>query len=57
MRADTVGFRTDDVQRLLDRMPRTFADWRRRNADLFRQPAAIRPVLHSKSYFSRPTRD
>lgn len=36
MRADTVGFRTDDVERLLGRRPRTFADWCARNADRFR---------------------
>ncbi|MFD8686023.1 NAD(P)H-binding protein [Streptomyces sp. NPDC059651] len=39
MRADTVGFRTDTVERLLGRRPRTFADWCARNADAFRQPA------------------
>ncbi|TDU01988.1 uncharacterized protein YbjT (DUF2867 family) [Streptomyces sp. 846.5] len=39
MRADTVGFRTDTVERLLGRRPRTFADWCARNADLFRLPA------------------
>ncbi|MEU0040082.1 NAD(P)H-binding protein [Streptomyces sp. NPDC006333] len=38
MRADTVGFRTDTVQRLLGRKPRTFADWCARNADAFRRP-------------------
>ena len=32
MRADTVGFRTDTVERLLGRKPRTFADWCARNA-------------------------
>ncbi|MFJ5924664.1 NAD(P)H-binding protein [Kitasatospora sp. NPDC092948] len=41
MRADTVGFRTDTVERLLGRRPRTFADWCARNADAFRQPTAI----------------
>ncbi|MCX5207808.1 NAD(P)H-binding protein [Kitasatospora sp. NBC_00240] len=39
MRADTVGFRTDTVERLLGRRPRTFADWCARNADAFRLPA------------------
>jgi uncharacterized protein YbjT (DUF2867 family) len=39
MRADTVGFRTDTVERLLGRRPRTFRDWCARNADAFRQPA------------------
>ncbi|KIF66909.1 NmrA family transcriptional regulator [Streptomyces sp. AcH 505] len=39
MRADTVGFRTDTVERLLGRKPRTFADWCARNADAFRRPA------------------
>ncbi|MEV7975011.1 NAD(P)H-binding protein [Streptomyces sp. NPDC086519] len=38
MRADTVGFRTDTVERLLGRSPRTFADWCARNADAFRRP-------------------
>ncbi|MGZ2356792.1 NAD(P)H-binding protein [Streptomyces sp. 372A] len=38
MRADTVGFRTDTVERLLGRRPRTFADWCARNADAFRRP-------------------
>jgi hypothetical protein len=33
MRADTAGFRTDTVRRLLRRQPRTFADWCARNAD------------------------
>ena len=36
IRADTVGFRTDTVQRLLGRRPRTFADWCARNASAFR---------------------
>ncbi|MFF4414522.1 NAD(P)H-binding protein [Streptosporangium sp. NPDC001559] len=36
MRADTVGFRTDTVERLLGRGPRTFAHWCARNADAFR---------------------
>jgi uncharacterized protein YbjT (DUF2867 family) len=36
MRADTAGFRTDTVSRLLGRRPRTFADWCARNADAFR---------------------
>ncbi|MGY0065075.1 NAD(P)H-binding protein [Streptomyces sp. LZ34] len=38
MRADTVGFRTDTVERLLGRKPRTFTDWCARNADAFRRP-------------------
>ncbi|GLW70901.1 NmrA family transcriptional regulator [Kitasatospora phosalacinea] len=36
LRADTTGFRTDTVQRLLGRAPRTFADWCARHADAFR---------------------
>lgn len=36
MRADTAGFRTDTVRRLLRRAPRTFADWCARNAAAFR---------------------
>ncbi|NJP96072.1 NAD(P)H-binding protein [Nonomuraea sp. FMUSA5-5] len=36
MRADTAGFRTDTVERLLRRGPRTFAAWCARNADAFR---------------------
>jgi uncharacterized protein YbjT (DUF2867 family) len=36
MRADTTGFRTDTVERLLQRAPRTFAAWCARNADAFR---------------------
>jgi uncharacterized protein YbjT (DUF2867 family) len=35
-RADTAGFRTDTVEPLLGRKPRTFADWCMRNADAFR---------------------
>jgi uncharacterized protein YbjT (DUF2867 family) len=35
MRADTVGFRTDTVRRLLGRTPKTFADWCTRNAHRF----------------------
>jgi uncharacterized protein YbjT (DUF2867 family) len=35
MRADTAGFRTDTVNRLLGRRPRTFADWCARNANSF----------------------
>jgi len=35
MRADTAGFRTDTVQRLLGRSPRTFTDWCARNASAF----------------------
>jgi uncharacterized protein YbjT (DUF2867 family) len=37
MRADTAGFRTDTVEQLLGRRPRTFADWCARNADAFRR--------------------
>jgi uncharacterized protein YbjT (DUF2867 family) len=40
MRADTTGLRTDTVQHLLGRKPRTFAAWCARNADVFRQAAA-----------------
>ncbi|MEU6278734.1 NAD(P)H-binding protein [Streptomyces sp. NPDC047028] len=40
MRADTVGFRTDTVERLLGRRPRTFAEWCTRNAHVFRATAA-----------------
>jgi uncharacterized protein YbjT (DUF2867 family) len=40
MRADTVGFQTDTVQRLLGRRPRTFADWCARNAAAFQPPSA-----------------
>jgi uncharacterized protein YbjT (DUF2867 family) len=40
MRSDTIGFRTDTVQRLLDRKPKTFADWCIRNAHRFRPPAS-----------------
>ncbi|MEZ0091768.1 hypothetical protein [Streptacidiphilus sp. EB129] len=40
MRADTAGFRTDTVQRLLRRRPRTFAHWCARNANAFQPPAA-----------------
>ncbi|WP_131736726.1 NAD(P)H-binding protein [Actinomadura roseirufa] len=36
MRADTTGLRTDTVERLLGRRPRTFADWCQRNAAAFR---------------------
>jgi uncharacterized protein YbjT (DUF2867 family) len=39
MRADTIGFRTDTVQRLLGRRPKTFADWCTRNAHRFQPPA------------------
>jgi uncharacterized protein YbjT (DUF2867 family) len=35
VRADTVGLRTDTVQQLLGRPPRTFADWCARNAEAF----------------------
>lgn len=35
MRADTIGFRTDTVERLLGRGPRTFADWCTRNTGRF----------------------
>ncbi|MGW7253007.1 NAD(P)H-binding protein [Streptomyces sp. NPDC054834] len=37
MRADTVGVRTDTVERLLARKPRTFADWCARHAQVFRE--------------------
>jgi uncharacterized protein YbjT (DUF2867 family) len=40
MRADVVGFRTDDVERLLGRKPVTFANWCARNAEAFRRPPA-----------------
>jgi uncharacterized protein YbjT (DUF2867 family) len=38
MRTDTIGLRTDDVRRLLQRQPATFADWCARNADAFSEP-------------------
>ena len=38
MRADTAGFRTQTVEELLERKPRTFAEWCARNADAFRSP-------------------
>jgi uncharacterized protein YbjT (DUF2867 family) len=41
MRADTEGFRTDTVQRLLERPPRSFADWCSRNAGAFREAIAV----------------
>jgi uncharacterized protein YbjT (DUF2867 family) len=44
MRADTVGLRTDTVERLLGRPPRTFADWCARNAGAFRGPDDEGPV-------------
>lgn len=37
MRADTVGLRTDTVEQLLGRRPKTFADWCARNAATFRR--------------------
>ncbi|RPE42108.1 uncharacterized protein YbjT (DUF2867 family) [Streptomyces sp. Ag109_O5-1] len=43
MRADTVGLRTDTVERLLARKPRTFADWCTAHADVFRRALGIRP--------------
>jgi len=39
MRADTVGLRTDTVERLLGRPPHTFADWCARNAGEFSSAA------------------
>ncbi|AKV00381.1 hypothetical protein AKJ09_07044 [Labilithrix luteola] len=38
MRADTRGFRTDTVERLLGRRPTSFADWCRKNASAFHAP-------------------
>jgi uncharacterized protein YbjT (DUF2867 family) len=38
MRADTTGVRSDTVQRILGREPRTFADWCARNAHAFPAP-------------------
>lgn len=38
MRADTTGVRSDTVQRILGREPRTFADWCARNAHEFPRP-------------------
>ncbi|MQY25606.1 NAD(P)H-binding protein [Nocardia aurantia] len=39
MRADTVGLRTDTVEKLLGRRPARFADWCARNAGRFRTSA------------------
>lgn len=36
MRRDTTGFRTDTIERLLGRRPRSFAEWCTRNIDAFR---------------------
>jgi uncharacterized protein YbjT (DUF2867 family) len=43
MRADTVGLRTDTVEKLLGRPPARFADWCVRNLDRFRPAANPRP--------------
>ncbi|MFI0941792.1 NAD(P)H-binding protein [Streptomyces sp. NPDC021020] len=43
MRADTEGFRTDTVERLLGRPPAGFADWCARHSDVFRAAAAEAP--------------
>ncbi|MFG1810874.1 NAD(P)H-binding protein [Streptomyces sp. NPDC049040] len=40
LRADTEGFRTDTVRRLLGREPARFSDWCARHADAFRVGAA-----------------
>lgn len=40
MRADTEGFRTDAVEILLGRKPKSFADWCARNAEAFRGESA-----------------
>lgn len=40
MRADTQGFRTDTVEKLLGRKPKSFADWCARNAEVFRGESA-----------------
>ncbi|CAG6391278.1 NAD(P)H-binding protein [Streptomyces cocklensis] len=40
LRADTEGFRTDTVERLLGRRPATFADWCARHAGAFRSGSA-----------------
>jgi uncharacterized protein YbjT (DUF2867 family) len=45
MRADTTGFRTGTVSRLLGRPPGTFAEWCARNADAFRDAVACRLSL------------
>jgi uncharacterized protein YbjT (DUF2867 family) len=42
MRADTVGARTDTVERLTGRAPRTFRSWCRENADVFTEALAGR---------------
>lgn len=39
LRANTTAFRTDTIQRLLGRRPRTFADWCARNARAFQSTA------------------
>jgi uncharacterized protein YbjT (DUF2867 family) len=41
MRQDTTGLRTDTVEQLLQRRPRTFADWCARNIDAFRPDHAV----------------
>ncbi|GGN02295.1 hypothetical protein GCM10011578_024650 [Streptomyces fuscichromogenes] len=41
MRPDTVGVRTDTVERLLARKPRTFADWCTEHADVFRRALGV----------------
>jgi uncharacterized protein YbjT (DUF2867 family) len=50
MRADTTGFRTDTVRRLLGRKPRAFTDWCTRNADAFRQRFAIIETTDTDPY-------
>jgi uncharacterized protein YbjT (DUF2867 family) len=41
MRADTTGVRSDTVQHILGREPRTFADWCAHNAHAFPGPAPV----------------
>lgn len=47
MRADRIGFRTDTVERLLGRKPRTFAEWCRRHAQVFRYAVDGAPRLRA----------
>jgi len=55
MRTDTVGFRTDTVERLLGRRPRTFADWCTRNADAFQRACTEFEARSSRTVSRNPS--
>ena len=57
MHTDAVGFRTDTVEQLPERTPRTFENWCARNADAFLRKLRNSTTDHSEEVVCRARND